>query len=572
VIAKRSSSIKHRHGKAQAVEHDMTSAREVRPKQLKAPGAQSAFQARIEELERTLEGYREQVQTLSATVEELRKERPTVRDCFENAPAAYIVHDSGGEIVELSRAAEALLELKPRRGIKLSMIRFLEQGKIVLWMEHVRRSASKLQPVLSEMRLRVNEHRSKEVILLTCRSPGEDPGLFNTLILETRQLRNAEIASAEAQQDYRRLMDRIEGIVWEAEAQDLTVTFVNGYAQRLLGFTLEDWRQPGFWPNRIFVQDRERVLLALSRALLDRKELRIDYRVVASDRRLVWLHDSITVFQREGREMLQGVAIDVTEQRDAEERLHQAHDSLEQHVLDRTRELRQTVSELEAFSYSLSHDMRAPIRAMQGYAVLLKNLLGEQLGPKPAEFLQRITQGAERLDLLVQDVLKYSRLARAPLQLKPVPLEPLLENILHDYPVLAPPQAQVEIQSPLPSVCGHEAFVGQALSNLLTNAVKFVPNGQTPHVRIWAGPARSDPNPDEAWVRIWIEDNGLGIAPEDQKRIFRIFERVYPKEQYEGTGIGLAIVQRAVERLGGRLGVESAPGQGSKFWIELRRA
>ncbi len=340
----------------------------------------------------------------------------------------------------------------------------------------------------------------------------------------------------------------------------------------MLGFTLEDWKQAGFWPNRIFVQDRERVLLALSRALLDRKDLRIDYRVVASDRRLVWLHDSITVFQREGREKLQGAAIDVTEQRDAEERLHQAHDSLEQHVLDRTRELRQTVSELEAFSYSLSHDMRAPIRAMQGYAVLLKNLLGEQLGPKPAEFLQRITQGAERLDMLVQDVLKYSRLARSPLQLKPVPLEPLLENILHDYPVLAPPQAQVEIQSPLPSVCGHEAFVGQALSNLLTNAVKFVPNGQTPHVRIWVGPARSDPNPDDTWVRIWIEDNGLGIAPEDQKRIFRIFERVYPKEQYEGTGIGLAIVQRAVERLGGRLGVESAPGQGSKFWIELRRA
>jgi signal transduction histidine kinase len=266
------------------------------------------------------------------------------------------------------------------------------------------------------------------------------------------------------------------------------------------------------------------------------------------------------------------LAIDVTEQRAAEEQLRQAHSSLEQRVAERTGELRATVADLEAFSYSLSHDMRAPIRAMQGYAVLLKGILNDRLTPQTTEFLQRIMQSAERLDMLVQDVLKYSRLARAPVALKPVSLQPLVENILNDFPTLMPSMAKIDIQQPLPSVYGHEAFVGQALSNLLTNAVKFVPKGQNPYVRLWAETTVRGTGQGDSWVRIWVGDNGVGISPEDQKRIFRIFERVYPKEQYEGTGIGLAIVQKAVERMGGRVGVQSAPGEGSKFWIELRQA
>jgi PAS domain S-box-containing protein len=386
----------------------------------------------------------------------------------------------------------------------------------------------------------------------------------------------AQLELNRSQRDYQRLIDMIEGIVWEAELQTFRFIYVSRYAERLLGYPISDWINPGFWESRIYVGDRERVLGQVHRAIAQRTDLRLDYRVVAADRRVIWLHDNITVIERSGLPRLLGVAIDVTEQRKAEEQMRQAHASLEEKVAARTAELRKTVSELEVFSYSLSHDMRAPIRAMRGYAELLQGMVGDKLGPKAPEFLRRIMSSAERLDLLVQDVLQFNRIARAPVEMKTVPLGPLVNNIVHDYPALASPRAQITIQEPLLPIRGHEAFIGQALSNLLTNAVKFMPAGRTPRVRLWTEETRPDGILSSKAgaelgkrVRIWVEDNGLGIAPEDQRRIFHIFERVYSPEEYEGTGIGLAIVQKAVERMGGQVGVESAPGQGSRFWIEL---
>jgi PAS domain S-box-containing protein len=444
----------------------------------------------------------------------------------------------------------------------------------VIWLDHIRRCASTRLSTASELRIRGSGRKERDVQILTSpssESHSHQDCSFYTLIIDHHHRRAEEVALAQALKEHHRLINMIEGIVWEAD-ETCTFTFVSRYAERLLGFPVKEWMRPGFWENRIFVQDRERVLHELGQAVANRKEVRIDYRVVAADRRLVWLHDCVTVIERNGRRQLLGVAIDVTEQRNAEGLLRQAHDSLEQRVAERTTELGNTVADLEAFSYSLSHDLRAPIRAMQGYAFLLKRLLGKTAPPQVGEFLQRIMRAAERLDLLVQDALNYNRLSRGPLELKPVSLEPLVDNILHDFPTLAPAKAKIDILKPLPVVYGHEAFVGQALSNLFTNAVKFVPHGRTPHVRVWAEAARGNAAGDGSWVRICVEDNGLGIAAEDQKRIFRMFERVYAQEQYEGTGIGLAIVQKAAERMGGCVGVHSTPGAGSKFWLELRQA
>jgi signal transduction histidine kinase len=173
--------------------------------------------------------------------------------------------------------------------------------------------------------------------------------------------------------------------------------------------------------------------------------------------------------------------------------------------------------------------------------------------------------GAERLDRLIQDVLTFSRVARAPLEAKPVDLDALLDRILSEYPTLRAPDVELQIDKPLLPVCGQEVFLSQCVSNLLTNAIKFTRPGESPHVRV---STRSTP----AGVRLYVEDHGIGIAPEDQQRIFGIFQRVHSHESYEGTGIGLAIVQKAVERMGGRVGVESVPGKGSKFWLQLPEA
>jgi signal transduction histidine kinase len=151
-------------------------------------------------------------------------------------------------------------------------------------------------------------------------------------------------------------------------------------------------------------------------------------------------------------------------------------------------------------------------------------------------------------------------------ELKPVDLDQLVESTLRDYPSLRDSGAQIEVQKPLLPVLGHEAFLTQCFSNLLSNAVKFVRPGNTAHVKVRTEPVQSQ-------VRVWVEDQGIGISPEDQKRVFSIFQRVHSSPKlYEGTGLGLAIVEKAVERMGGRVGVESAPGAGSRFWFQLPRA
>ncbi len=236
----------------------------------------------------------------------------------------------------------------------------------------------------------------------------------------------------------------------------------------------------------------------------------------------------------------------------------------EQELAARSARLQEVVGELEAFAYSLAHDMRAPLRAMIGFAQLAATEAGEGAKPQVKDYLQRVVSGAKRQDQFIQDVLTYSRLVRTEVRLETIDLDALVREVIAERPEFQPPRAEVEIRSPLLPVRAHAAYLTQCLTNLLGNAVKFVKRGTVPRV-VMRTEAR------DGKVRLWIEDNGIGIDPGSRERIFAIFERGHPHEQYEGTGIGLAIVRKAVERMGGQAGVESEPGRGSRFWIELQR-
>jgi PAS domain S-box-containing protein len=276
-----------------------------------------------------------------------------------------------------------------------------------------------------------------------------------------------------------------------------------------------------------------------------------------------------------------GVFVDLTERKRAEEALRQAKEELERanqelekRVQERTARLRETISELESYSYSISHDMRAPLRAMQAYAQVLVDELGPQLDDSNRRYLDRITAAANRLDRLITDVLSYSRISRADMDLRPIDLDGLVEEIAYQYPALQ--RAEIRVDGPLGTVLAAEALLTQAIANILTNAVKFMEKGVTPKIRISSeergrgtGGSAEDQKPI---VRILFQDNGIGIAHEDQDRIFGIFARVHSEKEYEGTGIGLSVVKRAIERMGGAVGVESELGRGSTFWIELQQA
>jgi signal transduction histidine kinase len=238
---------------------------------------------------------------------------------------------------------------------------------------------------------------------------------------------------------------------------------------------------------------------------------------------------------------------------------------LEALVTERTTALRETVAELEAFSYSIAHDMRAPLRAMASFARLVQTENGGQLDESGKELLGRIVSASLRLDRLITDVLHYSSASRRELDMQPVDLQKLLEEAIRNQPEFQPPHAEIEIQTPLPWVIAHEPSLMQCANNLLGNAVKFMLPGVVPRVTV-----RSELVGQE--VRLWFEDNGIGISAADKERIFSLFGRLNPVAEFEGTGIGLAIVRKTTERMGGKFGVESEPGQGSRFWIQLKKS
>jgi signal transduction histidine kinase len=260
---------------------------------------------------------------------------------------------------------------------------------------------------------------------------------------------------------------------------------------------------------------------------------------------------------------LVGVARDITDRKHAEDEVRRLATELEERVAERTRALTEANADLEAFSYTIAHDLRAPVRNMHSLAEALSEDHGADLPAEARDYTRRIVAAALRMDGLIKDLLGYARLSRDAIRLQPIDLDELLEAVLAQMrPELEERRADVHVARPLGRVVAHRTTLEQVLTNLIGNAIKFVEPGKAPVLH-----ARSEERGSH--VRLWIEDNGIGIAREHQERIFRVFERLHAQEAYPGTGVGLAIVRKGTERMGGSCGVESEPHRGSRFWIEL---
>jgi signal transduction histidine kinase len=261
------------------------------------------------------------------------------------------------------------------------------------------------------------------------------------------------------------------------------------------------------------------------------------------------------------------------ERRRSERRYHRLREAEERHarelaerVQERTAELEQSRADLEAFSYSVSHDLRAPLRAVEGFSQALLEDYHDRLGETGRDYAHRLVLAAHNMDALIRDLLAYSRLSRTEMPLGPLSLTEVVHEALRAMEAeLKERKARVTVEPELPSVVGNSTTLVQVVLNLLRNAVKFVPRGDAARVKVYA-------NPQAGRVRLMVRDNGIGIDPKHQERIFLPFERLHGADRYPGTGIGLSIVRRAVERMGGKVGVISAVGEGSRFWIELPAA
>jgi signal transduction histidine kinase len=226
-------------------------------------------------------------------------------------------------------------------------------------------------------------------------------------------------------------------------------------------------------------------------------------------------------------------------------------------------QLKDSSEALDSFAHTVSHDLRAPLRAMEGFAQSLLEDYGEKLDDTGKDYAQRIVGASRRMGELIQDLLAYSRLSRSDFKLRPEPLGDIVQEAQAAIAAESKDAAATIItEGEFPQVIGHRPTLRQIVINLLSNALKFVAPGAKPAIRLYGERM-------EGRYRLWVEDNGIGIAPEHRERIFKIFERLHGIESYPGTGIGLAIVSKGAERMGGRVGVDSNPTGGSRFWVEF---
>lgn len=268
-------------------------------------------------------------------------------------------------------------------------------------------------------------------------------------------------------------------------------------------------------------------------------------------------------------DQLQGIVVallEVTQIKAAQRKLIEANQLLEQRVEERTAQIADANAELRAFAHTVAHDLRAPLRNVEGFATALIEDESERMSEDGRLFAGRIVAAVVRMDRLITDLLAYSRLSRAELQLERVDLGNVMRSVLRDLETqLADSGARLDIARPLPVVQGNATILAQVIANLLTNAIKFVAQGVVPRIEIRA-------SEEGGAVRLSIGDNGIGIAPEHREHVFGVFERLHGHEHYPGTGIGLAIVKKGLERMDGSVRILDREGGGTIFELTMRAA
>jgi PAS domain S-box-containing protein len=322
--------------------------------------------------------------------------------------------------------------------------------------------------------------------------------------------------------------------------------------------------------NHVHPEDREFVKDAVNEALYGGKSYSIDHRIILPDGTERIVHEQAEVTFSESGEPVRmfGTVLDITERKRAEEELNKYREHLEELVQTRTEELRQLSEELrrsnadlQQFAYAASHDLQEPLRGVEGFVKLLEKRYKGNLDTKADEFIEYIVDGVKRMQALIKDLLEYSQVGAKGKRFKPVDSSLVVGLAVGNLKAAIEESGAIVTYDDLPTVMGDFSQLSRLFQNLIGNAIKF-------HREELLGVHVSAELKGNEWV-FSVRDNGIGMDPKSAERIFIIFQRLHSKEEYPGTGIGLAICKKIVERHGGRIWAESEPGKGSTFYFSL---
>lgn len=507
----------------------------------------------------------------------LRLSEERYRDLVEQVVDGIFVADREGRYLDVNPAGCAMLGMMREEVLKSTFTDVLAPE------EHPRLARTIASFADGEVHRSEWRFRRKDGSVFVGELAGRElpDGRLQGVLRDVSARKRMEEAVRESERLYRAIGESINYGIWVCDLEGRN-TYASESFLKLVGITQEECSEFR-WGNVLHPDDAEAAMAAWKQCVKTGGPWYREHRYRGADGQ--WhpiLACGVPVRDERG-EIVQwaGINLDISRLKRTEEELRKAKNelaetnaNLERLVTERTAKLQDLVGELEHFSYTLTHDMRAPLRAMRGFTEIVSLVCEDCERKEPKEFLRRVMTSAERMDRLVTDALDYSRSVRQELRLENVDTGILLRGMLDSYPEFQASKARIRLEGDLPVVLGNEAGLTQCFSNLLGNAVKFVKPGEVPEIRIWAemrGNSETPASGDaERWVRIWVEDQGIGIAKEMLPRVFDMFSR--GSNSYEGTGIGLALVRKVTQRMGGRVGVESEEGKGSRFWLELRTA
>ena len=396
--------------------------------------------------------------------------------------------------------------------------------------------------------------------------------------------KKTEQALKDSEMKYRALVEQLPALIYveavdEGESE-WDFLYISPQHEELLGYSTEEWTTSNrFWESLIHPDDRERIVAEDRRTDETGEPFRVEYRYIARDGSIVWVRDdAVLVRDEDGTPLFwQGVMFDITERKQAEERMRRLNEELEERVAERTAQLEAYAErlaasnrELEDFAHVASHDLQEPLRKVLAFGERLKTKYAGVLDERGLDYLNRMEAATVRMQGLIEDLLSLSRVTTRANPFEPVDLGEVVREVLADLEARVDETGgRVEVGD-LPTVEADRSQIRQLLQNLIGNALKFHKEAEPPVVKVYGrfeGPGSAAGA--RAMCRLVVEDKGIGFDERYLGRIFAPFERLHGRAAYDGTGMGLAICRKVVERHGGEITAKSVPGEGSTFVVTL---